>query len=262
MNISNAMTILAEPDPERAEKTINDAVSRHRTVVMIGDFSVHYEGRAKSKLPSGDRILIVKADGSVLVHRYYGYEPVNWQPSGTTVHATRKEGLVEVRAIRSTPHESLRMIFASIRMLSTFKLVDSAEFALYASEEDMQKAILLKPSLLEEGFKPVSYERKTDPGFVDVYGIDRDGKTVLVEIKRKSAGKNAVIQLAKYVDAIKIGGKKEVRGILVAPELAKNVQRALVTLGLEFKVLDPKRCADILVRSETKKLETFFAGET
>lgn len=256
------MIILAEPDPERAEKTINDALSMHRTVVVVGDFSIHYEGRAKSRLSSGDRILMVKGDGSVLVHRYFGYEPVNWQPSGTTVHAHRKEGLVEVRAVRSAPHESLRMVFQSIRMLSAFKLIDSAEFALYASEEDMQKAILLKPSLLEEGFKPVSYERKTEPGFVDVYGIDQKGKTVVVEIKRKSAGKNAVIQLAKYVDAIKMGGKREVRGILVAPELAKDVQRALVTLGLEFKALDPKRCADILARSETKKLEAFFVGET
>jgi RecB family endonuclease NucS len=256
------MTILAEPDFREAEKTINDAVSRRRTLLLVGDFSVYYTGRARSKLQSGERVLIVKGDGSVLIHRSLGYEPVNWQPAGSTVHARAKDVLLEVRAIRHNPDESLRMIFTSVKMVSTFSLADSGEFALYASEEDMQKAVLLKPSLLEEGFRPVSYERKTDPGFVDVYGIDQSGKAVVVEIKRKSAGKSAVLQLARYVETIKGSTRTEVRGILAAPGLAKDVQRILATLGLEFKALDPKKCANVLARSETRKLETFFEGET
>jgi RecB family endonuclease NucS len=97
-----------------------------------------------------------------------------------------------------------------------------------------------------------------EPGFVDVYGIDKDGRLVVVEIKRKTAGKDAAFQLAKYIDAIKSRADREVRGILAAPDIAKDVQRLLATLGLEFKALDPKKCADILRKAETKKLETFF----
>jgi RecB family endonuclease NucS len=63
----------------------------------------------------------------------------------------------------------------------------------------MQKAILLEPSLLEEDFKPISYEKKVEPGFVDVYGVDKKGRFVVVEIKRKTAGKEAALQLAKYI---------------------------------------------------------------
>src|SRR3990172_12701666 len=124
----------------------------------------------------------------------------------------------------------------------------------------MHKAILLKPSLLEEGFKPISYEKKVEPGFVDVYGVDKNGKLVVVEVKRNTAGKDAALQLAKYIDAIKSKANRELRGVLAAPSLSKDVQRLLVTLGLEFKALDPKKCAEVLKRAETAKLETFFTN--
>ena len=32
----------------------------------------------------------------------------------------------------------------------------------------------------------------------------------------------------------------------------------LVTMGLEFKALDPKDCAEVLKKSENSKLELFF----
>jgi RecB family endonuclease NucS len=122
----------------------------------------------------------------------------------------------------------------------------------------MQKAVLLKPELLEEGFKPISWEKKVDPGFIDVYGTDKNGMLVIVEIKRKTAGKDAVLQLARYIEAIKSRADRKVRGILASPAIAKGVQRLLVTSGLEFKNLDPKKCAGILRRAETKRLAEYF----
>lgn len=262
MPVFNTMRISAEPNAAEAERIVSDAISKHMTVLIVGNCSVHYMGRAKSKLESGERILIVKEDGSILVHRPVGYEPVNWQPAGCTIHARRVNEFLEIKAVRNNPPESVRVVFDAFKMVSVFDLVDAGEFSLYATEEDMQKAILLKPSLLEEGFRPASYERRTDPGFIDVYGFDSEGKTVVVEIKRKTAGKTAALQLARYVEAIRNNGNVEVRGILVSPSIAKDVQRILTTLGLEFKTLDPKKCADVLTRSETKKLESFFSAET
>ena len=141
------------------------------------------------------------------------------------------------------------------------RLIDRGEFSLHASESDMQRAILLDPSLLEEGFEPISYEKKVEPGFVDVYGVDRDGRLVVVEIKRRTAGRDAALQLAKYVDFVKTMAHRELRGVLVAPRLAKGVQTLLTSLGLEFKALEPKKCADILRRSETRKLAEFFENK-
>jgi hypothetical protein len=203
-------------------------------------------------------MLIIKEDGSLLVHRPVGYEPVNWQPPGSVFHVQTKDDALEIHAVRQKPRESVRVTFNEVFMVSSLSLVDSGEFLLYASEDDMHRAILLKPSLLEEGFKPISYEKKVEPGFVDIYGVDKNGKLVVVEIKRKTAGKDAALQLAKYIASIKSKANRELRGILVAPSLGKDVQRLLTTLGLEFKALDPRKCAEVLKKAETKKLETFF----
>ena len=256
------LNVLVNPDAAEAERSVKEAVSQRRTLLVVGNCWVHYLGRAKSKLEPGERILIIKEDGSLLVHRSIGYEPVNWQPPGCIFHVQVKDDVLEIRAVRRKPAESVKVFFDNIQVVSTLSLVDSGEFSLYASEEDMQKALLLEPSLLEEGFKPISYEKKVEPGFVDVYGVDKDGKLVVVEIKRKTAGKEAALQLAKYIDAVKNKTNRKVRGILAAPNIAKDVQRLLATLKLEFKSLDPKKCTEILKKSETKKLEAFFTEET
>lgn len=259
MQETNKIVILKKPTLIEAAKLIEKAFVQRRTLIVAGACNVHYVGRASSTLESGERILIIKADGSLLVHRPVGYEPVNWQPSGSVFHVqTNGLDTLEVNAIRQKPRENVKIAFSDVLMVSTLSLDDAGEFLLYASEEDMHKAILLKPSLLEEGFKPISYEKKVEPGFVDVYGVDKDGKLVVVEVKRKTAGKEAVLQLARYIEAIKEKANRELRGVLVAPYLGKDVQRMLVTMGLEFKALDPKQCAAVLKKADSTKLESFF----
>jgi RecB family endonuclease NucS len=254
----NKLKILANPKLAEAAAAIEKALAQRRTLIVAGNCKVLYSGRAKSTLEPGERMLIIKEDGSLLVHRPVGYEPVNWQPSGSVFHVQTKAWSIEVHAVRQKPRENVRVIFYEVFMVSALSLADSGEFSLHASEKEMHRAILMKPSLLEEGFKPISYEKKVEPGFVDVYGVDKNGKLVVVEVKRKTAGKEAVLQLAKYIDAIKGKADRELRGVLVAPSLGKDVQRLLVTLGLEFKALDPKKCAKVLKKDQNAKLETFF----
>ena len=215
-------------------------------------------GRANSTLEPGERLLIVKSDGSLLVHRPVGYEPVNWQPAGGVFHVQVKEEALEVHGVRQKPRESVRVVFSEVFMVSALSLADSGDFLLHATEDDMHRAILLKPELLEEGFKPISWEKHVQPGFVDIYGEDKNGKLVIVEVKRKTATKENALQLAKYIEPIKSKNNREIRAVLVAPSLGKDVQRVLSTLGLEFKALDPKSCALVLRKTPTSKLESFF----
>jgi RecB family endonuclease NucS len=249
---------LENPAVEIAADFIKTAVSEHKTIILVGNCWVNYKGRASSKLEPGERIVMIKEDGSVLVHRPVGYEPVNWQPTGCIFQTNIRGETLLVRAIRRKPSESVNISFDHIYLVSAMRLVDNGEFSLYASESDMQRAILVDPSLLEDGFKPISYEKKVEPGFVDVYGVDRDGKLVVVELKRRTAGRDAALQLAKYIDFVKTVSNRELRGILAAPHLAKGVQTLLTSLKLEFKALEPKKCAEILRRSESRKLEDFF----
>jgi RecB family endonuclease NucS len=257
------MEILVSPDIKEAQDLIRKSIEKHTVLIISGSCSVHYQGRASSKLSPGERIVIIKEDGALLIHRPAGYEPVNWMPGQDSIyHVQARDNALEIHAVRRKPLESVRVIFSKVHVVSALSLADSGEFSLYASEEDMHKAVLLKPSLLEEGFKPISYEKKVEPGFVDIYGIDKNGKLAVVEIKRKTAGKEAAFQLAKYIDAVKDKADREVRGILAAPHIAKDVQRLLTTLGLEYKHLDPRKCADTLQRTETKKLAEFFRDKS
>jgi RecB family endonuclease NucS len=252
------LTVLTNPTLAQAAATIEKALLQRRTIIVAGNCHVHYAGRANSTLEPGERLLIIKEDGSLLVHRPTGYEPVNWQPSGSVFHVQATGASLEVHGVRQKPRESVRVTFTAVYMVSALNLKDSGDFLLHATEDDMHRAILLKPDLLEEGFKPISWEKKVEPGFVDIYGEDKNGKLVIVEVKRKTATKEAALQLAKYVEPIKAKFNREVRAILVAPSLAKDVQRMLATLGLEYKALDPKICAEVLKRTEGTKLETFF----
>lgn len=250
--------VQVNPTLAEAEAFIEKALTQRRTLIVAGKCQVHYVGRARSTLEPGERLLIVKEDGSLLVHRPIGYEPVNWQPSGSVFHVQTKQSELEVHSVRQKPRESVRIAFDAIYMVSALSLTDSGEFLLYATEDDMHRAILLKPDLLEEGFKPISWEKHVEPGFVDIYGEDKNGKLVIVEVKRKTASKEAALQLAKYVEPIKAKVNREVRAVLAAPSLGNGVQRMLITLGLEYKALDPKTCAEVLKKTGNAKLETFF----
>src|SRR5512146_2030383 len=187
-------------------------------LLVAGNCRVIYSGRAKSTLELGERLLIIKEDGALLVHRPVGYEPVNWQPTGSVFHVEIKDGTLEIHGIRQKPRESLKITFDDVYMVSSLNLSDAGEFVLYASEDDMHRAVLLKPDLLEDGFKPISWEKHVEPGFVDIYGEDKNGRLVIVEVKRKAATREAALQLAKYVEPIKAKVNREVRAILAAPD--------------------------------------------
>lgn len=256
---SKRLVFLERPEiGDEVERAVKEGLSQRRTLLLVGGCSVDYNGRASSRLELGERVVMIKEDGSVLVHRPRGYEAVNWQPPGCIFHTRVKEGVLQITAVRRAPAESLRMSFSSLHLVASLKLTDEGQFSLHASEEDMQRAVLLMPSLIEEGFKPISYEKKVEPGFVDVYGVDDNGRLVVVEIKRKTAGREAVLQLSRYAKAIEGMASRDVRGVLAAPGLAKGAQKLLVSLGLTFKALDPRKCAEVLHKSRTKKLADFL----
>ena len=144
-------------------------------------------------------------------------------------------------------------------MVSALNLLDSGDFLLHASEDDMHRAILLKPELLEEGFKPISWEKKVEPGFVDIYGEDKDGKLVIVEVKRKTASKEAALQLAKYIEPIKAKVNREVRAVLVAPSSARMFKECWLPLVWSIRRWIQKFALKYLKNLRTQSWRLFLA---
>ncbi len=122
MSKRKSVTILENPSVQDATEFVKTAVSEHRTVILVGNCWVDYKGRASSKLEPGERIVMIKEDGSVLVHRPFGYEPVNWQPTGCIFQTRTLGDVLQIRAIRRKPSESVKLSFDQIFFISVMKL--------------------------------------------------------------------------------------------------------------------------------------------
>lgn len=238
---------------------IENAISQNQMILIIGEFKVRYEGRASSTIDYGERLLIIKKDKSVLIHQEKGANPINWQPPGNLVNVSFRDGRLMLKVIRRRPREALIIKFTKVMCLQILRIHDRAEFIMDATERQMQEAILRKPDLIFEGFKPVSSEKAVPPGFIDLYGYDKDGKKVIIEIKRVRATEDAVLQLKKYINTYEADAKtKMVRGILVAPEISKAAEKLLAQLGVEFKRIDPRICFEIVKKDKRSKLTDYF----
>ena len=256
-----ALSMKVKPSIPEAADILEKAFRSRSFVLVIGRCRVHYEGRASSTLGWGERLAIVKQDGSVLVHRPTGYEPVNWQPPKCLVKAMLEDsGGLTIIASRSQPRETVSIEFQEITCTVTGNLEDTGEFALHVTEEQMRQALLVAPDLVEVGLKPLVQEKSLgDAGFTDIYAEDKHGNLVIIEIKRIPASKDALMQLKRYLEAIRKSTDRTLRGIVVAPELRKSAQPLLHSLRLEFVRLAPEKCFSILKGQRDMKLSHFLA---
>jgi RecB family endonuclease NucS len=238
---------VVEPSLSAAAAAIADALDRGDLLTVFGRCSVDYEGRASSTLGPGDRHVVAKPDGTVLVHSDEGQQPVNWQPPGCSQvveragGGERDDGGLRLVSTREHPAEELVVSFESVRQVSAFAVDDGETLSLVGSEEDLRQRVLESPALVEPGFQPLVTERRTAAGAVDIFGEDADGNVVVVELKRKRVGPDAVGQLTRYVDALErdLHADATVRGILVAPSVTDRARRMLAERGLEFSAVEP-----------------------
>lgn len=246
MKAREPANVRINPSPADSKLFIQEALEKSKAILVIGSCEVHYKGRASSTLGKGERIIIITRDKALLIHRSWGYRAVNWQPPGCKFNIQQPEGMnLQITAVRMKPLESVKISLSSIYVICTMDLLDDSEICLYASELDMKKAILYKPDLIEDGLVPIASEKEITTGFVDILGRDRDGNDTVIEIKRARATKDAVLQLARYIEVFR-KERPKTRGILVAESLAKGAQKTISSLHLEFKKLSPKKCSEIL----------------
>ncbi|WP_394352074.1 endonuclease NucS [Halorussus salinus] len=236
-----AADAVVSPDPATARDRIAAAIDRGEMLTVFGRCTVEYEGRAASHLGPGDRLVVLKPDGTALVHTDDGQKPVNWQPPGCTHEVRLADGQLRIESRRTSPNEELTVAFETVEQLSAYDVTDGKDLSLRGTEEDLRQRLLENPDLVEEGFKPLATERETPAGAVDIYGKDREGRTVVVELKRKRVGPDAVGQLDRYVAALErdLHANAEIRGILVSPSVTERARTLLAEKGLEFVSLGP-----------------------
>ncbi|MFP8958761.1 endonuclease NucS [Natrialbaceae archaeon A-CW3] len=266
-----SVVTLESPSVSDAVDLVRDGLEAEALITVFGRCRVDYEGRAASSLAAGERHVMLKPDGAALVHTATGQQPVNWQPPGSehdvyrsnddnsgtdgssgddsgtdgsnsdTSEGDDNDGNLVVHSTRSTPAEELVVTFEVVHQVSTFAMSEPDTIAVVGTEADLRDRLLEEPALLEPGFRPLATERETPAGAIDIYGEDRAGRTVVVELKRRRVGPDAVGQLRRYIDALSrdLHADAEIRGVLVAPSVTDRAERLLAEHDLEFVALEP-----------------------
>ena len=247
-----------EPDLGAGYEFINSAVVQHDLLVVAARCSVVYEGRGASRLGEGDRLIIVKPDGAVLVHRPTGYSPVNWQPDSHVITVEIQGNSVLFRSVRKRPREVLEILMSKIYFaIAIHGLVDDAEFIEYLDEGEIADYLAHHPEVIEEGLRIVRRERPVEGGYADIVAVDSEGRYVVIEVKRVTAGREAVKQLHRYVENFrKANPEAKVRGILAAPAITKDALSLLSSLGLEYRYIDVARIYREVKREKRRSAST------
>ncbi len=245
---SGAVCILADlftrvnPSPKEVAEQVSMGVAEGRLIILVGQCSVEYLGRSSSRLGLGDRLVIIKQDRSVLVHRKTGYDAVNWQPPKCVISVKQTGDTVTLSAYRPKHRENLVVSLPRVYLLASVCPEDDAKFEMLLTEKELYKAILAHPYLVERGLRIVSSQREIGEGVADFSATDSKGNYVVVEVKKDPVGPEAVKQLYKYVSTLRKGAPSA-RGILLSPGITKSAKKLLTTLGLEFRKLDLKEIA-------------------
>ena len=243
------------PNIQETNEILDSGFKNKAILIITACCRVCYYGRAKSTLESGDRVIIIKPDGSFLVHKGEKRNPVNWQPPGCSVKYKVQDDLLLIRSIRKRPKEILDVEISKTHVIMYFIPQDYEELDLSGSEEDMANLIFYEnPEVIEEGFKPIAKEKSITNGVIDIFGKDKNGNIVVLELKRGKATLDGVSQLKRYIDNLK-EEYKNLRGILVAPSITDSAMKLLGNYGLEFKELHPPKKSK---RENMTKLD-FFA---
>jgi len=187
--------------------SLQRALLKGMVIVINAKCSIEYSGRASSQANEAWRLIIIKPDGSLLIHTNEGYQPLNWQPPGSRVYF---EG-DKIIAIRHRPHEVLRINLHEVAWIET-AATSEGEFKLSGSHEDVKKWVvenLTKVTGCPNARLVGSEVPLNGHGVADVIA-DCNGVRVIIEVKRSVVDLNAVSQLKRYVNAV-----PEAKGVLV-----------------------------------------------
>ena len=168
--------------------------------LVVARCEVTYTGRLTAYLPEAVRLLVFKADGSVLVHADSGgYKPLNWMTPPTVIEDGDDVIVVRKRAGRTEDRLEIRIASCSPRSSTSWARTQGSRRT--ASSAHLQEALAALPEAVEPGLRLVRREWPTDVGPVDLMCRDADDGWVAVEIKRIGTIE-AVEQLSRYLEVI------------------------------------------------------------
>lgn len=202
--------------------------------LVIARCSVDYVGRLKAHLPLATRLLLVKADGSVLVHSDGGsYKPLNWMSPPCTITESVD------RIVATNPKgEQLTIELHQVHFDERFDLGEDPGLAKDGVEAELQELLAARVAALRADLRLVRREYPTDVGPVDLLCRDGEGRAVVVEVKRigEIAG---VEQLLPYQERLdRDGTLAPTLGMFVATRIKPQARVYAESRGVECVEVD------------------------
>jgi len=220
--------------------------------LIVARCEVRYTGRAEALLPEALRLLMIKADGSVMVHADTGgYKPQNWMTPPTVIEE-EGEPLTKlvIRKKAGKTEDRLEIDIVEIISDSLHDMGEAAALEKDGVEKDIQEALAAAPHWCGEGFRLVRREWPTDIGPVDLMCRDEEDSWIAVEIK-KTATIDAVEQLSRYLERIRLDpAMADCRGVLAAevikPQAAVLAEsRGIATVEVDLAIVRGEREPDL-----------------
>jgi RecB family endonuclease NucS len=210
--------------------------------LVVARCQVDYAGRLTAHLPMATRVLMLKSDGSVLVHSDGGsYKPLNWMSPPCTVRESKtEEGQIEW-VVTSKTDDTLRILIEEILHESSHDLGIDPGLQKDGVEKHLQELLAEHPATLHDGLTLVRREFPTAIGPVDLMCRDADGKSVAVEIKRRG-DIDGVEQLTRYLELLNrdslLTTNGAVRGIFAAQEIKPQARVLAEDRGIACALVD------------------------
>jgi len=202
--------------------------------LVIARCSVDYVGRLTAHLPSALRLLIVKADGSVLVHSDGGsYKPLNWM--SPPCRLAEEPGLWSVTGKSG---ETLQITITEVISDTAVDLGIDPGLVKDGVEAHLQELLAAQVDLLGDGWRLVRREYPTPIGPVDLMCRDATGESVAVEIKRRGEI-DGVEQLTRYLELLNRDPLlAPVHGVFAAQEIKPQARVLATDRGIRCVTLD------------------------
>ncbi|MCC3277615.1 endonuclease NucS [Arthrobacter sp. zg-Y40] len=214
--------------------------------LVIARCSVDYVGRLRAHLPLAVRLLMVKADGSVLIHSDGGsYKPLNWMSPPATMRSVEPDatdaeaGVTEVWNVQSAKTDD-RLVISIHERFSDVSHDLGVDPGLIKDgvEADLQRLLAEQINRLGEGYTLIRREYMTAIGPVDILARDSSGATVAVELKRRG-DIDGVEQLTRYLELLNRDPLlAPVKGIFAAQQIKPQARVLAEDRGISCLTLD------------------------
>jgi endonuclease len=205
--------------------------------LIVARCEVRYSGRLSAVLPEALRLIMVKSDGSVMVHADHGgYKPSNWMTPPTVIEEEPDRIVVRKRAGAS--EDRLDICIAEVLSDVEHDMGEAAALEKDGVEADLQEALAAAPAFCGEGFRLVRREWPTDIGPVDLMCRDDEDCWIAVEIKRIGTI-DAVEQLTRYLERIRLDpAMADCRGVLAAQTVKPQARVLAEARGIAWVEVD------------------------